>query len=109
MYEHTVKRTIDQLVGKKKKEDVELIHLPRGQWGPNGEKITYSRDLNELKKPRTATLNNDYSLFMDNGVESDRTFNRYCDKMRALQVYRLNCTIISYVKHYLPCLIELDF
>merc|ERR1711994_368938 len=78
MYEYTVTRTINQLVGTKKKEEVELIKLKNG-------KFTHTGDLGAEKKPRNATLNNDYSIFMDNGVESDRTFNKYCDKMRIIQ------------------------
>ena len=82
MYEYTVTRTINQLVGTKKKEEVELIKLKNG-------KFTHTGDLGAEKKPRNATLNNDYSIFMDNGVESERTFNKYCDKMRMIQVNEL--------------------
>jgi len=78
MYEFTVKRTIGQLLGVNKKEELELVRLPHG-------KFTHKGDMNEEKKPRSATLNTDYSVFMDNGVDSDRTINKYCDKMRALQ------------------------
>ena len=66
MYEYTVNRTLDQFVGTKQKEELQVTSFKKGV-------ISYTGDLNEVLKPRTATKNIDYSLLMGHGWEKIRT------------------------------------
>ena len=56
MYESSVNRTIDQLLGTKRKEELQFTGLKKGI-------ISHTGDINEVLKPRMATKNTDYSLF----------------------------------------------
>lgn len=66
MYEYCVNRTLDQFVGTKQKEELQVTSFKKGV-------ISYTGDLNEVLKPRTATKNIDYSLLMGHGWEKIRT------------------------------------
>ena len=80
MYEATVNRTISELIGEKKEEEV------RGIFWRN-KIIGHTGDLDEERKPRAAAVNVNYGELLNMNGEGDVAFERYCDKMRVLQVW----------------------
>ena len=80
MYEATVTKTIQDLVGEKKKEEVQGIFKYDRLVGHTG-------DITQERTKRVAAINIDYSVFLNTNAEAgERSFQIYCDKMRALQV-----------------------
>ena len=82
MYEATVNRTIETLMGSQKKEELQLIFNSKNK---GLGKIGYAGNMEEERKPRGAATNISYRELLNMNGESDSAFKKYCDKMRAFQ------------------------
>merc|ERR1712110_720172 len=73
MYEATVSKTLQDLVGEKKKEEVQGIFK-------HDRLVGHTGDLNEERTKRVAATNIDYSVFLDMNAEGgERSLEKYCN------------------------------
>ena len=84
MYEATVSKTIQDLVGEKENEDVQGIFK-------FGKLVGNTGDLYEERKKRIAATNIDYSSLLDMKTQDGEryTFEKYLEKMQKIQVFQL--------------------